>query len=176
MGDAVVHAKWHNLDARVTVRAYDPISIHPEDRRLLLTLGASSDLRVKGGPLPYDDDRDAHFLSLVPKDDAAVAHHPRALDEPGFRVTCVKLGCQTLTVRGGNRASKLHPEPVVAETQGELCCLDPSTVSLALDADAPAGGASCPSQERTILVANNRKMALVATPLAEDGRRFRNHR
>jgi hypothetical protein len=156
VGDAVIHAKWHNLDAEAMVRAYDPISIHPDDRRLLLTLDASADLRVKGGPLPYEDDRDSHFLSLVPEDAAAVLHHPRTLDEPGFRVTCVKLGCQKLTIRGGNRASKLHPEPVVAETHGELCCRDPHSVSLALDADAPAGGAACPAQERTILVANDR--------------------
>lgn len=177
VGDTEVEVAWHHLTASTAVRAYDPISIHVDDRRLLLTLGASAGLRIHGGPLPYTDDRSAHFLQLSPEKPSALVHQPRSLNEPGFEMTCLALGCQKLTVRGGNKASKRHPEPVVDEAYGELCCLHPASVSLALDASAPVGGSACPSQQdKTLLVANGRHMALRATPLAQDGRRFTNHR
>lgn len=176
VGTATVHAQWYELSAKVEVRVFPPLAIHAEDRRLVLTLGASGRFRVSGGPPPYPEEPSAHFLNLAVEKPAAVKFASHVLEEPGFRISCVALGCQKLTVSAGNKPTRAHPFPAVDTDIGEVCCEDPDSVRLSLDAPPAVGGSACPLQaDKTFLVVNNRRMVVQATPLTADGRTFHNY-
>ena len=111
------------LRSHATISAFEPLSIlHPksdkyERPRILLPVGSTTKLVLRGGPNPWPNQPSAHYKHMEVEDIniAKVTHFGESKQEDGsyknehvYEVTCLKEGVTEVSFIIGNSKSELN--------------------------------------------------------------------
>eukprot|EP00058_Branchiostoma_floridae_P022277 XP_002607767.1 hypothetical protein BRAFLDRAFT_82784 [Branchiostoma floridae] len=130
-----------NLQATVTIAAYNPLKpVDPEDIAVV-AIGSSKDVVFQGGPLPWVLDTSKY--------------HPRE-NLHIFRVLCKDLGDQTLTSTVANGPTAKNQFPASARATVQFSCAVPTSLQLYPVLKYPQSDVPCPitpesGQQDTVL-------------------------
>ncbi|EGD73783.1 hypothetical protein PTSG_05477 [Salpingoeca rosetta] len=165
---ATITVTWDKLSATADLSAHRRLAIHPDDKDVLVSPGAAHTIRFTGGPRPFPPLLSLHTRDLVPASEDAVGVSGQGdAATTAFTVTCVKTGCQTLTVRVGNQPSSAHPYfGVMEEDTAQFCCERPSHVVARLDFDLEdvAENPACSHQDSVYLVLAGKECPVYVQP------------
>ncbi|XP_078582959.1 nuclear pore membrane glycoprotein 210-like [Branchiostoma floridae x Branchiostoma japonicum] len=138
-----------NLQATVTIAAYNPLKpVDPEDIAVV-AIGSSKDVVFQGGPLSWVLDTSKYHPRALGEKNALVSidHVPSYGGQKNlhiFRVLCKDLGDQTLTSTVANGPTAKNQFPASARATVQFSCAVPTSLQLYPVLKYPQSDVPCP--------------------------------
>ncbi|XP_069766525.1 nuclear pore membrane glycoprotein 210-like isoform X2 [Narcine bancroftii] len=168
---SITVASYHRL------RAIDPVAV------AIVTLTSSKEMLFEGGPTPWVLEPSGFFTDLSgEKKNTVIIEQQRAplvkkKNHHGFKVICVALGEQFLTLKVGNQPSLLNPNPAVEHIKVKFVCALPASLTLTPVYKSRELGLPCPllqHSKQLVPVSFCRNTILELTAYDQHGRKFDN--
>ncbi|XP_074660511.1 nuclear pore membrane glycoprotein 210-like [Tubulanus polymorphus] len=182
--EIVVSYKSRNLllEATVTVAAFLPLKTVNIEGTAVVTVGASLDIVLTGGPQAWVLDPSKSFQTLTVEKPDVVTHEK--LTSLGlqksyhvFHILCTNLAEQSLTVNVGNGETSKNRFPVTAQASIRFACAPPVGLHLAPLLIHPSDLPPCPitpDANHPIPVHSHKDLDINVLVTDSNGRRFDN--
>ncbi|XP_052035907.1 nuclear pore membrane glycoprotein 210-like [Apodemus sylvaticus] len=166
-----------------TFAAYEPLKALNPVAVALVTWQSVKEMVFEGGPHPWVLEPSRFFLELSMEKAEAIrvteARLPakRKQNQYVYRVLCLELGEQVLTLRIGNHPGVLNPSPSVEKVQVRFVCAHPASMLVTPMYKVPAGTQPCPLPQynkQLIPVSSLRNSVLELAVFDQHGRKFDN--
>ncbi len=183
-GRTQISVGYDDLLTEIELFAYDPLRLAaPGDAAALVTLGATTTVTFVGGPRAWYSDVDAQLdapqsaaVAIESLPAAAAAASTASAPRRSFRLTCLALHEQRLTLRVSKRATPRSPSPPTVTATVDLRCQAPHSIFVyppreqQLNAERAAAAAAAPG--RADLLADAPPLAKVPSPRWFDAASF----
>ncbi|XP_021502394.1 nuclear pore membrane glycoprotein 210-like [Meriones unguiculatus] len=159
------------------LQALNPVEV------ALVTWHSVKEMVFEGGPHPWILEPSRFFLelSMEKAEDISVTEvrlpAKRKQNQYIYRVMCLQLGEQVLTLRIGNHPGVLNPSPSVETVQVRFICAHPASMSVTPVYKVAAGTQPCPLPQynkQLIPVSSLRDSVLELAVFDQHGRKFDN--
>uniref|UniRef100_A0A8C6QND6 Nucleoporin 210-like n=1 Tax=Nannospalax galili TaxID=1026970 RepID=A0A8C6QND6_NANGA len=166
-----------------TFAAYKPLKALNPVEVALVTWQSVKEMVFEGGPHPWILEPSQFFLelSIEKTEDIRITEvqlpAKRKQNQYIYRVLCLNLGEQILTLRIGNHPGVLNPSPAVEIVQVRYICAHPASMLVTPVYKEPAGTQPCPLQQynkQLIPVSRLRDTVLELAAFDQHGRKFDN--
>ncbi|XP_021052289.1 nuclear pore membrane glycoprotein 210-like isoform X1 [Mus pahari] len=166
-----------------TFAAYEPLKALNPVEVALVTWQSVKEMVFEGGPHPWVLEPSRFFLELSMEKAEAIRvtevrlPAKRKQNQYVYRVLCLELGEQVLTLRIGNHPGVLNPSPSVEKVQVRFICAHPANMLVTPMYKVPAGTQPCPLPQynkQLIPVSSLRDSVLELAVFDEHGRKFDN--
>ncbi|GAB1287765.1 Nuclear pore membrane glycoprotein 210-like [Apodemus speciosus] len=166
-----------------TFAAYEPLKALNPVAVALVAWQAVKEMVFEGGPRPWVLEPSRFFLELSMEKAEAIRvtevrlPAKRKQNQYVYRVLCLELGEQVLTLRIGNHPGVLNPSPSVEKVQVRFVCAHPASMLVTPVYKVPAGTQPCPLPQynkQLIPVSSLRSSVLELAVFDQHGRKFDN--
>eukprot|EP00073_Rattus_norvegicus_P021335 XP_006232788.1 PREDICTED: nuclear pore membrane glycoprotein 210-like isoform X3 [Rattus norvegicus] len=166
-----------------TFAAYEPLKALNPVEVALVTWHSVKEMVFEGGPHPWILEPSRFFLELSMEKAEAIRitevrlPAKRKQNQYVYRVLCLELGEQVLTLRIGNHPGVLNPSPSVEKVQVRFICAHPASMLVTPMYKVPAGTQPCPLPQynkQLIPVSSVRDTVLELAVFDQHGRKFDN--
>ncbi|XP_031230452.1 nuclear pore membrane glycoprotein 210-like isoform X6 [Mastomys coucha] len=166
-----------------TFAAYEPLKALNPVEVALVTWQSVKEMVFEGGPHPWILEPSRFFLELsLEKAEAITVTEvrlpaKRKQNQYVYRVLCLELGEQVLTLRIGNHPGVLNPSPSVEKVQVRFICAHPASMLVTPMYKVPPGTQPCPLPQynkQLIPVSSLRDSVLELAVFDQHGRKFDN--
>nr|XP_048312016.1 nuclear pore membrane glycoprotein 210-like isoform X5 [Myodes glareolus] len=166
-----------------TFAAYEPLKAVNPVEVALVTWQSVKEMVFEGGPHPWILEPSRFFLELSMEKPESIrvteARLPakRKQNQYVYRVLCLDLGEQVLTVRIGNHPGVLNPSPSVETVQVRFICAHPASMLVTPVYKVATGTQPCPLPQynkQLIPVSSLRDSVLELAVFDQHGRKFDN--
>jgi hypothetical protein len=150
-GRTQISVGYDDLLTEIELFAYDPLRLAaPGDAAALVTLGATTTVTFVGGPRAWYSDVDAQLdapqsaaVAIESLPAAAAAASTASAPRRSFRLTCLALHEQRLTLRVSKRGTPRSPSPPTVTATVDLRCQAPHSIVRLSAARAAAQRRAC---------------------------------
>ncbi|XP_076429869.1 nuclear pore membrane glycoprotein 210-like isoform X5 [Peromyscus maniculatus bairdii] len=172
-----------HIGSSATFAAYEPLKALNPVEVALVTWQSVKEMVFEGGPHPWILEPSRFFLELsMEKPEATSVTEvrlptKRKQNQYVYRVLCLDLGEQVLTLRIGNHPGVLNPSPSVETVQVRFICAHPASMLVTPVYKVAAGTQPCPLPQynkQLIPVSSLRDSVLELAVFDEHGRKFDN--
>ncbi|XP_028608917.1 nuclear pore membrane glycoprotein 210-like [Grammomys surdaster] len=166
-----------------TFAAYEPLKALNPVEVALVTWQSVKEMVFEGGPHPWILEPSRFFLELTMEKAEAIRvtevrlPAKRKQNQYVYRILCLELGEQVLTLRIGNHPGVLNPSPSVEKVQVRFICAHPASMLVTPMYKVPAGTQPCPLPQynkQLIPVSSLRDSVLELAVFDQHGRKFDN--
>ncbi|XP_051012888.1 nuclear pore membrane glycoprotein 210-like [Acomys russatus] len=166
-----------------TFAAYEPLKAVDPVQVALVTWQSVKEMVFEGGPHPWVLEPSRFFLELSVEKEEGISvtevrlPAKRKQNQYIYRVLCLELGEQGLTLRIGNHPGVLNPSPSVETVQVRFICAHPASMLVTPVYKVPAGTQPCPLPQynkQLIPVSSLRDSVLELAVFDQHGRKFDN--
>ncbi|XP_059121730.1 nuclear pore membrane glycoprotein 210-like isoform X1 [Peromyscus eremicus] len=178
-----VTAHEEHIGSSATFAAYEPLKALNPVEVALVTWQSVKEMVFEGGPHPWILEPSRFFLELsVEKPEGIRVTEvrlptKRKQNQYVYRVLCLDLGEQVLTLRIGNHPGVLNPSPSVETVQVRFICAHPASMLVTPVYKVAAGTQPCPLPQynkQLIPVSSLRDSVLELAVFDQHGRKFDN--
>ncbi|XP_050022267.1 nuclear pore membrane glycoprotein 210-like [Alexandromys fortis] len=171
------------VGSSATFAAYEPLKAVNPVEVALVTWQSVKEMVFEGGPQPWILEPSRFFLELSMEKPEGIrvteARLParRKQNQYVYRVLCLELGEQALTVRIGNHPGVLNPSPSVETVQVRFICAHPASMLVTPVYKVATGTQPCPLPQynkQLIPVSSLRDSVLELAVFDQHGRKFDN--
>ncbi|KAL6068729.1 hypothetical protein STEG23_029892, partial [Scotinomys teguina] len=178
-----VTGREEHVGSSATFAAYEPLKTLNPVEVALVTWQSVKEMVFEGGPHPWILEPSRFFLELsVEKPEGVRVTETRLpakrkQNQYVYRVLCLHLGEQVLTLRIGNHPGVLNPSPSVETVQVHFVCAHPASMLVTPVYKVAAGTQPCPLPQynkQLIPVSSLRDSVLELSVFDQHGRKFDN--
>uniref|UniRef100_A0A8C5EXR3 Nucleoporin 210 like n=1 Tax=Gopherus evgoodei TaxID=1825980 RepID=A0A8C5EXR3_9SAUR len=171
------------FETSATFAAYEPLKALNPVEVALVTWQSVKQMVFDGGPGPWVLEPSRFFLELTVEHEEKIEvtqvrlPTKRKQNQYIYRILCLELGEQVLTLRVGNQPGVLNPSPAVETVQVTFICAHPASMSVTPVYKLAAGAQPCPlpqHNKQLIPVSSLRNTVLELAVFDQHRRKFDN--
>nr|XP_042699089.1 nuclear pore membrane glycoprotein 210-like [Chrysemys picta bellii] len=171
------------FETSATFAAYEPLKALNPVEVALVTWQSAKQMVFDGGPGPWVLEPSRFFLELTVEHEENIEitqvrlPTKRKQNQYIYRILCLELGEQVLTLRVGNQPGVLNPSPAVETVQVTFICAHPASMSVTPVYKVAAGAQPCPlpqHNKQLIPVSSLRNTVLELAVFDQHRRKFDN--
>uniref|UniRef100_K7GF03 Nucleoporin 210 like n=1 Tax=Pelodiscus sinensis TaxID=13735 RepID=K7GF03_PELSI len=171
------------FETSATFAAYEPLKALNPVQVALVTWQAVKQMVFEGGPGPWVLEPSRFFLELTVEHEGKIEvtqvrlPTTRKQNQYIYRILCLELGEQVLTLQVGNQPGVLNPSPAVETVQVTFICAHPASMSVTPVYKIAAGAQPCPlpqHNKQLIPVSSLRNTVLELAVFDQHRRKFDN--